>query len=125
MLQAPISFWNIHTFSHTLRVCVANLVPKMTLHIELANELMVSGIAKPSHGKTHTTIAAMPARIIKVPNIFSDGACIMEAPMRNEEMGTNMKKANETYRCKFPYSSVNMPIPHKLIAPKTRIEAPM
>jgi len=66
-------------------------------HNDAAREASISGIATPSpHGSIQTTGITTPARTVKNPKFLSDGSCIIAAPMKNSEIGSNVKKATET-----------------------------
>ena len=73
-----------------------NLMPKTIDHTDTARAAIISGIAAAFHGSIQTVAAATPAIIVNDPNFLSEGSFIIVAPMRNNDIGSNVKKATET-----------------------------
>ena len=72
-------------------------MPKTMDHTDAGSEASISGIATPPpHGTTQTITATTPVRNVKSPKFLSDDFCISAAPMRNSDIGSNVKKATET-----------------------------
>jgi hypothetical protein len=100
-----------------------NLMAKIIDQMEPAREAMISGIAAPSWGIAQANAATAPSSKEKIAISRSSGVRNATPTMRSES-AKNAKKVTETIKCIRPADSGKTPMAKRLIADRTKKNAP-